>query len=151
YIQTAAFTVAWVHGVIGLHYWLRLKTWYRRALPYGFALAIVIPLCAWLGYVEGGREVLRLAEDSDWLRQAVAAMNLPPPDVAVGIKRVIGVYFFVSAAALAIVALARLGRSLRERRRGIVRIAYPNGRTTSFPRGRSILEVSRGAGIPHAS
>ena len=32
-----------------------------------------------------------------------------------------------------------------------MRIAYPNGRQASFPRGRSILEVSRAAGIPHAS
>jgi adenylate cyclase len=151
YIQTAALTVAWLHGVIGLHYWLRFKTWYRRTLPYGYALAIVMPLCAWLGYVEGGREVLRMAEDSDWLRQTVAAMNLPPPEIAAQLKRVIGVYFFISAASLVAVALARLVRSLGERRRGIVRIAYPNGRTTSFPRGRSILEVSRAAGIPHAS
>ena len=151
YLQTATLTFAWIHGVIGLHYWLRLKTWYRHALPFAFAAAIVIPLCAWLGYVEGGREVLRLAEDSDWLRQAVAAMNLPPPETAERIKRVAGIIFMFCILSLAMVAFARLVRSLGERRRGIVRIAYPNGRTTSFPRGRSILEVSRGAGIPHAS
>jgi adenylate cyclase len=78
-------------------------------------------------------------------------MNLPPPEIAARLRRVTGVYYFVSIAALGIVAVARLARSLRERRRGIVRIAYPNGRTASFPRGRSILEVSRAVGIPHAS
>jgi adenylate cyclase len=151
WFQSAALFAAWIHGVIGLHYWLRLKTWYAAALPWGFAAAIVIPLCAWLGYAEAGRDVLRLAEDSEWLRQAVASFNLAPPDVAARLYRVIDGTYVFCAASLAAVALARLMRHGWERRRGIVRIVYPNGRTAAFPKGRSILEVSRAAGIPHAS
>ena len=33
-IQTAALVVAWLHGCIGLHFWLRIKPWYPRLLPY---------------------------------------------------------------------------------------------------------------------
>ena len=151
YIQTAALACSWLHGVIGLHYWLRLKPWYRAALPYGFAAAVAIPICAWLGYAEAGREVLRLATDSDWLRQAVANFHLAPPEIAARLNRAINFIYFLCVASLGVVTLARLVRTLGERRRGIVRIAYPHGRTASFPKGRSILEVSRAAGIPHAS
>jgi adenylate cyclase len=151
YIQTAALACAWTHGVIGLHYWLRFKSWYRGALPYAFAAAIVIPLCAWLGYAQGGREVLRLAEDADWLRQTVAGFYLPPAAAAARLRDAANFVYILCAAALALVAMARLSRTLGEHRRGIVRITYPHGRTASFPKGRSILEVSRAAGIPHAS
>jgi len=29
-IQVTVLLVAWIHGCIGLHFWLRLKPWYRR-------------------------------------------------------------------------------------------------------------------------
>jgi adenylate cyclase len=151
YIQTAALLCAWIHGVIGLHYWLRLKTWYRGFQPWGFAAAIVIPLCAWLGYAEAGREVLRLAEDSDWLRQTVSSFNLASGEAAARLKMAVSSTYRFCVLALVVVGLARLVRTRWERRRGIVRIAYPNGKITAFPKGRSILEVSRAAGIPHAS
>jgi adenylate cyclase len=54
-IQTAALASAWIHGCIGLHLWLRFKPWYRRALPVLYGLAIVVPVCAYLGYVVAGR------------------------------------------------------------------------------------------------
>ena len=38
-----------------------------------------------------------------------------------------------------------------ERRRGVVRLTYPNGRVVQIVRGVSVLEASRMAGIPHAS
>jgi adenylate cyclase len=38
-----------------------------------------------------------------------------------------------------------------QRRRGIVRLTYPNGRVVQIVRGVSVLEASRMAGIPHAS
>jgi adenylate cyclase len=40
---------------------------------------------------------------------------------------------------------------LAERRRGLVRLTYPDGAVARVPRGASVLEASRMAGIPHAS
>ena len=46
--------------------------------------------------------------------------------------------------------LARLVRRLWQRRHGLVRIGYPDGRFIDVVRGTSVLEASRLAGIPHA-
>ncbi|HSG94200.1 MAG TPA: hypothetical protein VLA28_01680, partial [Afifellaceae bacterium] len=65
--QIALLTVVWVHSVIGLHFWLRLRQWYRRLLPVLFALAVLIPVLAVLGFIEAGRTV-----DDRLERQAAA-------------------------------------------------------------------------------
>jgi adenylate cyclase len=70
--QLAVMTFAWIHGCIGLHYWLRLKPWYPRAGPAVFAAALLVPVLALLGAFVAGRDVLRLAEDPAWLEATVA-------------------------------------------------------------------------------
>jgi adenylate cyclase len=55
------------------------------------------------------------------------------------------------AAILLGVFVARVTRSLRERRAGEVRIAFRDGPTLSVPRGYSVLEASRSRGMPHMS
>src|SRR5262249_25513972 len=42
-------------------------------------------------------------------------------------------------------------RAILERRRGVVRLTYPDGRTVRVPRGLSVLEASWRFNIPHAS
>ena len=51
---------------------------------------------------------------------------------------------------VAVVLLARLVRRAWQRRRGLVRIGYPDGRFVEVVPGTSVLEASRLAGIPHA-
>src|SRR5690606_21549479 len=50
-----------------------------------------------------------------------------------------------------IALLARIVRRMAERRRHLVRLSYPGGRTTSIAPGTTILDASRAARIPHAS
>jgi adenylate cyclase len=150
-LQPAALIAAWAHGAIGIHYWLRFKSWYRSATWLLYAAAIVVPLCALLGYAVAGREVLALARDPAWLRRTLGAASLPSAAQSAMLYQVLYGVLVLSAVALAAVGVARFARSVWERRHGIVRVSYPNGRIATFPRGRSILEVSRAAGIPHAS
>ncbi|HSU77574.1 MAG TPA: adenylate/guanylate cyclase domain-containing protein, partial [Burkholderiales bacterium] len=42
--QVLLLLVAWAHGCIGLHFWLRLKPWYSRVAPVPAALALLVPL-----------------------------------------------------------------------------------------------------------
>ena len=46
---------------------------------------------------------------------------------------------------------ARGLRGISERRRGVVRIEYPEGRSVSVPRGWAVLDAGRRARIPHAA
>jgi adenylate cyclase len=53
--QSLLLLIVWVHGCIGLHYWLRLSPVYRRiALPL-LAVAVALPLAALAGFMVTGR------------------------------------------------------------------------------------------------
>jgi adenylate cyclase len=73
--QIAVMVVAWVHGCIGLHYWLRLKESYRRIVPLAYAVALLVPTISLAGVLVAGRDVRRLAEDPDWLNAAMASIK----------------------------------------------------------------------------
>ena len=36
--------IVWGHATVGLHFWLRLKAWYTKSLPYVYAFAILLPV-----------------------------------------------------------------------------------------------------------
>jgi adenylate cyclase len=150
-LQLMVLVIAWVHAMIGLWFWLRLKPWYQRWQPILYAFALLMPTLAILGFFEGGRQVMTMAEDPAWVAQlAQAHPRAAPADAAVIDQMVVWVRYAFVAALLAVLA-ARLVRWHWERRRGVVRLTYPNGRVVEIVRGVSVLEASRIAGIPHAS
>ena len=59
--QSVMLIVAWLHGSIGIHFWLRLRPWYPRVAPLLLSLAVLLPAVALLGFAEGGREAASLA------------------------------------------------------------------------------------------
>jgi adenylate cyclase len=151
-LQLAVLVVAWVHAVIGLRFWLRLKPWYERWQPLLFAFALLMPTLAILGYAEGGREVLALAEEPGWITQLQIAHPKPPApdDVALIDALVLWVRLGFLGALIAVLT-ARTLRWRWQRRRGLLRLTYPSGRVVEIVLGLSVLEASRLNGIPHAS
>jgi adenylate cyclase len=67
--QFALFVVAWTHGCMGLHYWLRIRAWYPRIFPVLLAALVLIPVLALLGTVNGAREVSDRANDPAYIKQ----------------------------------------------------------------------------------
>src|SRR5262245_5379794 len=140
----------WIHGCIGLHFWLRLKNWYPSAVPYLYGIALLIPVLALLGFASGGREVARLAEDPEWLDGAIAVIGFP--DEA-GVRLLYAIKnWFLGAYLVCLIAVlvARLVRHWIISRRAVV-ISYPDGQRVEAQIGTTILDASRIAGIPHAS
>src|SRR6266545_899749 len=150
-LQFAVLLIAWVHAMIGLWFWLRLKRWYPRWQPILYAFALLLPTLAILGALEGGRQVAAMAEDPAWVAQFTQDHPRPAPaDAAFLDQLVVWVRYAFVAALLAVLA-ARTVRWYWQRRHGVVRLTYPNGRVVPIVRGVSVLEASRMAGIPHAS
>ncbi len=150
-LQITLVTVAWTHGCVGFHFWLRLRSWYARAAPAFFAVALLLPLLAVLGFTQAGKEVARLAREPLWFQ---AMIIRPDPRSAADRalqERIRESLLAAVGGSLAVVLLARAGRQRGERRRGVIRIAYPAGRWIAVPVGFTVLEASRRAGIPHAS
>lgn len=149
-IQVALLLVAWTHGCLGLYFWLRLKPVFARLGPALPALALLVPVLALLGFYQGGRTILALAQDPAWraLNLAPAVNGTPAEAAALAAVRVH--LLAAEAALIAAIMAARLLRVLHERRRRTIRLAYPNGRIVRVPLGFSVLEASLLARVPHA-
>jgi adenylate cyclase len=149
--QTLLVLVVWSHGCIGLHLWLRLKPWYPTAAPAALAAAVLLPTLALAGYLAAGKEVLRLAQDPDFVSSVTARAGVPSAAAqaeVLALRDGIVIGFFVL---LGLTLLGRLGWRLWLRRRGMVRLTYPGGRLVTVHKGQTILAASHLARIPHAS
>jgi adenylate cyclase len=147
-VQFVLLTIAWTHACIGLYFWLRLKAFFKWAAPILLAVAVLLPPLAMIGAHHGAEEVTVLAKDPQWRAEHIKPM--PPPQRGI-IDDITLFYFPIGyAAALALVFAARGVRSLRERRRGMVTVSYPD-KQVRIPKGLSVLEASLRFKVPHAS
>ncbi|MBJ6127692.1 adenylate/guanylate cyclase domain-containing protein [Microvirga splendida] len=138
--QAAALVIAWLHGCLGVYFWLRPKPWFPAYALLLYTAAVLGPVFALLGFAEAGQEIAGAPER--FATRAAPASDLLPL-VGPGLYAVFG-------GLLAATFAARLIRSanLWSRR---VQIRYPNDQVATVPAGFSVLEASRIAGIPHIS
>ena len=149
--QVLVIALAWIHGCIGLRSSLRLRPWYPRAVYALFAVALLVPVLAALGFVQGGREAAARAHAVGGPAVVQRAANAPSHADAAVLDAIREGLLWTYGAVLVGVVVARAARAWAARRRGIVRLRYPDGREVYVARGFSVLEASRRAGIPHAS
>jgi adenylate cyclase len=148
--QALTLVLAWTHACIGLHHWLRFRPWYPRIAVWLLATALLLPSAALAGFVAGGREVMALARTPGWSDGLTRATHPPGPAEAAALTHTRVRFLDAYLAALAAVIVARGGRALWQHRHS-VRIGYPGGLTVTVPRGFTVLDASRAAGVPHAS
>ena len=82
--QSIILVVAWLHGCIGLYYWLRLKRWFRPAAPYLLAAAIILPTISLLGINQSGREILALSKKPGAVQPRTGADEVAQPAAVPG-------------------------------------------------------------------
>ena len=150
-LQAILLLVVWIHGCIGLHFWLRLRRFYRRAVPFLLAVAVLLPTLALLGYYQAGRTIHQASASTQWRADNLNPGQIGTPEQRADLLRIRYLFLFGWAGAIGLVFVARALRAVHERRGGVVRITYPDGRTVSVPRGLSVLESSLRFNIPHAS
>ena len=149
--QASLVLIAWTHGCIGLYFWLRLRSWYPRYAAALYALALLLPVFALLGFVQAGREVEYLiARNPDWIEQLYDRTKALRPGQGEDLVSFRDGIIYGFWACLGTVLLARAARHVFERGRR-VRITYSDGYQVRVPRGFTVLEASRFARIPHAS
>jgi len=86
--QSIVLTVAWLHGSIGIHFWLRLRPWYPRAQPALLAVAVLLPALALLGFADGGREAARRSREPGGTERLLQQSPRLGPHEAATLKRV---------------------------------------------------------------
>ena len=148
--QTALVGLVWLHGCVGIHFWLRLKPWYGRAAPFLLAVAILLPTLALIGFADAGREIQALATDRAWLADYIRQIKLPiEPARAFVYGTEVAVTWWIAAVLAGLVLLRGVRRLWIRRHR--IQITYPGDRVVSVPPGTSVLGASRQSGIPHVS
>jgi len=143
--------VSWLHGCIGLYFWLRLKPRFKHLAPYLLAAAVLLPTLALLGIYQGKRAVEAQLASPQWRAENLGpdrmgtaaqqeALGDLTDDILIGYLSLLG-----------IVLAARAIRIVAERRAGMISLAYGDSRTIRVPVGLSVLEASLRHRVPHAS
>ncbi len=150
-IQSSLLLLVWLHGCIGLHFWLRLSPAYRAATPFLLFVAIALPLAALGGFMVSGRAVAQLIEDPKALadvKQLTAWPDAVASDALAKYRFQVRLGF---GAVLLFVATYVFWRYYRLSTLPKMAIKYTGGPTVRVPPGPTLLEISRMHGIPHAS
>ncbi len=149
--QSLLLLMVWVHGCLGIHFWLRLHPLYRRAGPVLLFGAIAVPLVALGGFMVSGRAVAQLIQDPQIFQKVKDVTHWPNAadnDALASYRLYVRIGF---AALLAVIGLVIAGRSFTFVSAQKIAITYVGGPTVRTAPGPSLLEVSRMNKIPHAA
>ena len=143
--------VVWLHMIVGLHFWLRLKSGYQRLVPFLYAMVILIPALAATGLINMLQEAYLWVDDKQRLDQIYEPLrNMPRSDLDFlsGLEsQVLSFYVLLLVAVL----LARSLRLWSAKRRGSYKVSCPDGKTFTALKNTTLLDALRNNRTPHAA
>jgi adenylate cyclase len=149
--QSFLLLIVWVHGCLGIHFWLRLSMAYRRIMPFLLAIAIVIPLAALGGFMVAGSSVASVIEVPALLSMLKTKTIWPSTadgQTLAWLRTLVRIEY---AALLAVVAACIAWAYFARLAGPKAAISYTGGPTIKVPQGPTLLEISRMFRVPHAS
>ncbi|MDP5219230.1 adenylate/guanylate cyclase domain-containing protein [Ruegeria sp. 2205SS24-7] len=148
--QSLLLLLVWVHGCMGLHFWLRLTHWWQHAVPYLIGLAVLVPAFAFAGLLTEGRNMWAAFGDPELRDIAIEYFNWPDEAAFQQLFAAKNLAQNIFWALLAVTAIVYLTRKLLRRRRS-VKVSYVDGPEITSERGMTLLEMSRANNIPHTA
>ncbi|WP_299352265.1 adenylate/guanylate cyclase domain-containing protein [uncultured Shimia sp.] len=142
--------VVWIHGCIGLHFWLRVTDLWKRLQPLLIALAALMPAFALAGFLVQGRTQSERLFRSDEGPALAASYNFPSAETFGALNQITDSGLTIFAGLLALTAAVFIARRLTGHRHAL-RIQYIDGPEIQGQRGMTLLEMSRASGVPHMS
>ncbi len=150
FMQALLLLIVWVHGCLGLHFWLRNTKWWHRWWDVLVGIAVFVPGFALAGFLTEGRRVLALFQDEATRVPLMQQYNWPSQE-AFGALIATADYLLMGFwTILGLAALVFLARKLSVKRRSI-HIRYVDGPEVTTSKGPTLLEVSRANGVPHTA
>jgi adenylate cyclase len=145
----------WVHGVIGIHGLLKFNFKSYQRYMFGFKFIYwFVPIGAVLGFIAGLRETSVLATienlkgNENFIMSFFGAIPQEAFAYIAPVEPLVMNNYPVFVLAVLFLCILNV---VRARYFGRIKISYPGGNEFSVPRGTTILEASRLAGIPHVS
>lgn len=151
WVQYTVLIVSWTHACIGLYFWFRLRPWFKTIAPVLLAFAVLLPSAAALGLYQGAKTVRQLYQSPEWRAETLSTKHVGTPEHRAALDRITEGFLIGYAGLIALVLAARGVRSLMERRSGLIRLSYGDGKTVRVPKDLTVLEASLLHGVPHAS
>ncbi|MFN7166148.1 MAG: adenylate/guanylate cyclase domain-containing protein [Pannonibacter sp.] len=139
--QSLLLVIVWLHGCIGLHYWLRLKPWYPNWRGTLLTLAVAVPVLSLTGWINGAR---RLVLEGQFLLKVTPAQTAELQILA-DAGRI--VFFSLLTLAIAVSLLRQFGTIGRRP----ITVHYLGEKSVRARPGPTLLEISRMKGVPHMS
>ena len=149
--QIVLLALVWSHGCIGLHFWLRLTWWYRKAAPFALATAVLVPFAGVAGFVVAGRQAREKITDEAFFNSLKQVTNWPEGDTAANLSAWATAAKYSALWLIAAIAIGILLRTVYNRFGPRVHVQYVGGPGAVAPIGPTLLEISRMNRVPHAS
>ena len=143
--------VVWFHLVVGLHFWLRIKAWYPRVMPWLFGVAVLLPVLATSGFLRAGMELNAMMAANPGLRarilEPIQTSHLPIVRIVYDAESVMVI---AGLSLVIMIFLARFVRGIWRNKSGSYRITYYNsGQKFRSPVGQTVLETLQEFGVEH--
>jgi adenylate cyclase len=151
-LQSSLLVLVWVHGCIGIHYWLRLSDSYSRFAPFLLIVAVLLPVLALAGFAVAGMRATDIMSDPNALAALKMRTHWPNAHDAAAMATLRDVVRWgFGALAAAAIGIAFLRYRRETAKRGPAGISYLDGPSVDLTPGMTLLEISRAAGVAHAS
>lgn len=150
-LQSTLLLLVWVHGCMGLHFWLRLYAPYRRLRLVLLAIVIAVPLASLGGFMVAGRAVNAVAQDPALLASIKKMANWPSTadaDQLYWLRVIVRAEYL---GLLAVVVMSLAWTWMARRFAPQVTVKFLAGPTIRSPQGSTLLEMSRNARVAHAA
>lgn len=150
--QSILLVVVWLHGCAGIHFWLRIRSWYRAWVPAFTGIAVTLPVLALTGWISAARRLIDLRQEQDEAARTALDTILGDSGFIIENMRPIEIAGqWLVLAILAAVILFMIGRWVAQLFRTRIRVTYGDGSVVTSSPGLTLLDISRQGGIPHMS
>ncbi|MBL4891244.1 MAG: adenylate/guanylate cyclase domain-containing protein [Rhizobiaceae bacterium] len=160
--QTALLLIVWLHGCLGIHFWLRIRTNYLKYFPLLASLAMLIPAISITGWItaarrqaDAARKVIDANTTASGAQRELSPQEQETREIIRYIRETLGEWEALSQnviiALAVLVLIVLLVRYIASRFRHHVVVTYGDGTVFSANPGTSVLDISRLAGVPHMS
>ncbi len=149
-LQAISLVVVWVHGCIGIHFWLRTKAFYSNCRWILSQLAIVIPTLAFAGYISAGFQTRELATDPNFIPDLLEKGNITNQTNDWVYEWTVYAFFGIAFLTLLPFAFRFIRKALSKLQKR-AQLQFSDGRIFSIPPGATILETLRDNKVSVAS
>ncbi|TGN18756.1 adenylate/guanylate cyclase domain-containing protein [Leptospira idonii] len=143
--------LVWVHGCLGIYYWIRYQSWFVKYSNLILVFAVLFPFCAVMGIISAEKEVNLIFADPVLYSEYLSSLPLPPEEIkaysmALGTNATVGLNLL-----LGVLFLVRFILLKSYKKNKTIKVSYPGGVISIISPGTTILEASKLGKVAHAN